>query len=72
MKNLKSSPELQAWCLRKPDEFLSEGVKAWHRMHTEFLTELLEGVTARAKEMLEQMAAQVWLQIREQAGLSVH
>lgn len=72
IRNLESSPALQALCLRNRDEFLTEGVKAWHRMHTEFLTELAAGTSERAKQMRQQMAGQVWTQIRESAGLPIH
>lgn len=72
IRNLESSPALQALRLRNPDEFLTEGVKAWHRMHTEFLTELAAGTSERAKQMRQQMAGQVWTQIRESAGLPIH
>ena len=72
LSNLEANPTLQAWCLKRPDEFLTEGVKAWHRMHTEFLTELAAGTSERAKQMREQLAGQVWSQIRERAGLPLH
>ncbi len=72
VRNLESNPTLQAWRLKRPDEFLTEGVKAWHRMHTEFLTELAAGTSERAKQMRAQMAGQVWTQIRESAGLPIH
>ena len=67
--NLEKNPELRELAAKHPEQFMEQGVRAWHEASTKFLSELAHGQSERAKQLRAELAEQVWTQLRAEKGL---